>query len=138
VAQLRVVGNKWGLVWTLHELGAVAHAQGDDAQARALLQEGLRLQQQFGARWQIAQSLERFAGLEAGQGNAARAAHLFGAAEGLREAIGTPLQIGERTDYDRDLAAARAHLDAATFAAAWADGRALPLEQAIAYALEDD
>jgi len=45
---------------------------------------------------------------------------------------------GVRADYERDLAAARAQLDAASLAAAWAAGQAMGLEQAIAYALEDD
>ena len=39
---------------------------------------------------------------------------------------------------ERDIAAARAKLDAATWEAAWADGRAMSLEQAVAYAFEQD
>ncbi len=39
-------------------------------------------------------------------------------------------------DYDRSLAAIRALMDEATFGAAWASGRALTREQAVAYALE--
>ena len=38
-------------------------------------------------------------------------------------------------EYERGVAAVRAQLDAPAFAAAWADGRALRLEQAIAEAL---
>jgi len=41
-----------------------------------------------------------------------------------------------RAEYDRTVEGIRAHLDQATFAQAWAQGRAMPLEQAIAYALE--
>jgi hypothetical protein len=40
-----------------------------------------------------------------------------------------------RADYDRDVAAARAQLDEPAFAAAWAEGQALPLELAIGEAL---
>jgi len=40
-----------------------------------------------------------------------------------------------RTDYDRAVASVRAQLDEATFGAAWAEGQALTLEQAIAEAL---
>jgi hypothetical protein len=40
-----------------------------------------------------------------------------------------------RSHYGRTLVAARAQLDEATFGAAWEAGRALTLEQAIAYAL---
>jgi predicted ATPase/DNA-binding XRE family transcriptional regulator len=139
VALLRATGSStWALYWALPELGYVAHAQGDDVAARALLRECTRLHQQSGMRRMIAHNLENFAGLEAGQGRAGRAVRLFGAAEALREAVGTPLQPGARVDYDRDVASAHAQLDEATFAAAWAEGRTMTPEQAMAYALEDD
>jgi hypothetical protein len=38
---------------------------------------------------------------------------------------------------DHDVAAVRAQLDDATFAAAWAEGQAMSLEQAVAYALAE-
>jgi hypothetical protein len=59
---------------------------------------------------------------------------LFGAAEALREAAQTPQPLYRRANYERDLAAARARLDEAAFAAAWAEGRAMGMEQAVAYA----
>jgi hypothetical protein len=64
-------------------------------------------------------------------GQPERAVRLWGAAEALYDSI------GKHTDY-YDRAAARAQLDDATFAAAWAEGRAMTVEQAIAYALADD
>ncbi len=69
---------------------------------------------------------------------AARAARLCGASEALLEAVQTRLAPAERLDTERQVAAARAQLDDATFAAAWAAGRALPLERAIAEALGGD
>jgi hypothetical protein len=54
----------------------------------------------------------------------------------LRESIGATLPPDGHPAYERTLAATRAQLDEATFAAAWEAGRALSLEQAIAYALE--
>jgi hypothetical protein len=39
---------------------------------------------------------------------------------------------------ERHLSARRAQLDADELAAEWAEGRAMPSEQAVAYALEDD
>jgi predicted ATPase/class 3 adenylate cyclase len=138
LAFLRAHTSHWGLFWTLSELGNVAHAQGDDAEARELMRESLRVHQQVGTKWNMAQSLERFAGLAVAQGRPERAARLFGAAEALRIALGAPLPPGERADYERDVAAARAQLDEATLAAAWAEGRAMSLEQSIAEALEGD
>jgi predicted ATPase/class 3 adenylate cyclase/DNA-binding XRE family transcriptional regulator len=137
VAWFRDVGHTWGLMWALHHLSAVAYAQGDDVRARALLREGLRLQQQLGQKRLITGSLERFAGLAARQGQPARATRRFGAAAALRTALGSPLPPGERADYDRDVASAHGQLDAASFAAAWAEGQALTLKQAIAEVLSE-
>ena len=64
------------------------------------------------------------------------AVRLFGAAEAVRESVGIPLPLIQRTAYERDLAAVRAQLDQVTWEAAWAAGRALSLEQAIAEALD--
>jgi hypothetical protein len=64
-----------------------------------------------------------------------RAAWLFGAAEAARERIGAPLPPGDRPLYDRHLARARADLDETAFDAAWAEGRAMTLDEAVAYAL---
>ena len=44
----------------------------------------------------------------------------------------------EHATYERDVAAARAYIDQAVFVAAWAEGQAMTLEQAIAYALSDE
>jgi hypothetical protein len=63
------------------------------------------------------------------------AARLFGAAEAGREAIGAPLPDAERHAYEQDLAVLRQRLDEGTFVAAWAEGRGMTLEQAVAYAV---
>jgi len=65
----------------------------------------------------------------------AHAARLLGAAEALRESAGVPLPPVHRVDYERDVALVRAALDEDAFAMAWAEGQAIPLEQAIAEAL---
>ena len=60
----------------------------------------------------------------------------MGPAGALRAAIGAPLPPRDRTLHERDIAAVRARLGEAAFAAAWAEGRAMPPEQAVAFALE--
>jgi hypothetical protein len=50
--------------------------------------------------------------------------------------IGAGIPLGERLGYERAVATARAQLNEATFAAHWAEGQAMTLEQAIVYALE--
>jgi hypothetical protein len=53
---------------------------------------------------------------------------------GLRSA-GCPK--AERAVHDRSVAAVRTALGEEVFAAAWAEGQAMPLEQACAYALDE-
>jgi hypothetical protein len=84
----------------------------------------------------ISYTLEVFAALIAVEGEPERAARLYGAAEALREVIGAPLPPNERPRYEREVAAARAQLDEERFRAAWAEGRAMSMEEAISYALE--
>ena len=56
----------------------------------------------------------------------------------MREDIGSPLQPSDQADYDRSVASARTHLDGAAWEAAWKRGRAMPLEEAIEYALSGE
>ena len=60
------------------------------------------------------------------------------AAEAGRERIGAFLQPSNTPEYQRILVEVRERLGASAFDAAWADGRGLTLEQAMAYALEVD
>ncbi len=68
---------------------------------------------------------------------AKQAAQLLGAAEALLETTGVRLNSVDQDAYDYYAAAARARLDDATFAALLEQGRAMTLEQAVAYALAD-
>jgi DNA-binding NarL/FixJ family response regulator len=68
----------------------------------------------------------------ASQRQLAWAAQLWGAAEALREAAGIPLPPVEVADYERSVSEACVQLGARAFAAAWAEGRAMTPEQALA------
>jgi predicted ATPase/class 3 adenylate cyclase len=131
----RELGNKRRVGRVLCQLGSVARAEGNYQGARSHYEEALPLFREAAEPWSITQCLQGLAAVACDQDDARRAAQLLGAVEALREAIGSPLSPLERADYDHSVAAARAQLDAATFAAAWAAGRAMSLEQAIAEAL---
>ncbi len=68
-------------------------------------------------------------------GQSEPAMRLFGAGEALREAIGAPRSPVIRRPYEEVVETARAALGGAAFAA-WAEGRAMSLNQAVALALE--
>ena len=72
------------------------------------------------------------------KGDAERAAQLLGAGDALLEAMGIGLQPADKLEVDRYRAAVREQLDEATFEAARAEGRAMSLEEAVAYVLGED
>ena len=78
------------------------------------------------------------AGALVGLGKSVRAARLYGVVEALREATGTPIQcLLRRALYERQLAALHDQLDAETLDAAWAEGRVMTPEEAVAEALTE-
>jgi predicted ATPase/class 3 adenylate cyclase len=122
--------------YTQRIVGDLARAQGDYERATALYRDSL-LHQIKEDRWGNTESLRRLATIAGVQGQPERAARLFAAAETIRNAIGAVLPPVDRPDNERDVAAVRAQLDEAAFASAWAEGCAMRLEQAVAYALSD-
>jgi predicted ATPase/DNA-binding CsgD family transcriptional regulator len=143
----RETGGWERLAWTLHGKGDIALAQGDFATARECYRESLLLRSRAESRPGIAASLDAFARLAAAQGQAQRALKLVGAAAALHEATGPSLEAqhysyavlpqGPRPT-DPLVEQAGQHLSAQAQNAAQASGRALSLEQAIAYALAGD
>jgi len=119
----------------LDALGEVARRQGDLAGAAASDEEGLRIVGALRHRIGLAEGLEGLAQLAHDTGRHARVARFLGAAVTLRESIGAPLPPAYHAARDGALAAARLALGADAFAATWAEGVALPVEDARADAL---
>ena len=97
-----------------------------------MFRESLSLLVQLGDKLVIAGNLEGLANALA-SGAPARSARLYGAAEAIREAIGVPRVAIEQ----RHVAPGCAELGEEAWQAAQAAGRAMTLEQAVAYALEE-
>ena len=137
-ALLRERGYKGGsLELALDNLGWAALLQGNHERARTSFEESLILCKLLGNKLNASESLEGMACISAAEIASERAARLFGAAEALREAVGLehlPEEDAWRKPY---LAAARVRLGEASWAGAWAEGRAMSMEQAIEYALSE-
>jgi tetratricopeptide (TPR) repeat protein len=135
----RELGTAGDIARALHNLGYVARAQGDGAGAEALFAESLRLFQQRGSRRGVAECLAGLAGLFDQHGQqvreARRAARLLGAVAAQFDAIGAAMWPADRREHARTEETLRAALGQAAFVAAFAEGRALTIEQAIAEAL---
>jgi DNA-binding CsgD family transcriptional regulator len=128
----REIGIQWGIASSLSDLAQVEADQGNQAAARILYEESLTLAREGNYKDLLPSCLEGLAGVVAAQGELAWAAQLWGAAEALRKAIGAPLPPAKRLAYEGSIAAARNRLGEKSFAAAWAEGRTMTPEQALA------
>ncbi len=130
----RQAGAKWGIALALHNLGAIAKEQDDYPRAATLFEESLSLYREGVYTSGVADCLAGLAGIAAAKGQPEQAVQLFGAAQGLRDSTNVVAEPADRIEAERDLSAVRAQLSQEAFAAAWAQGRALTVEQAVAYA----
>jgi tetratricopeptide (TPR) repeat protein len=122
----------------LDSLGWVALLRGDSERAKVLYAESLRLKREVGDKLVTPGSLEGLASVAGARGEAERAARLFGASEVLREVMGTPPEPGDNALQEPYLSAARSQLDETSWQEVWAEGRAMTLDEATSYALEEE
>jgi predicted ATPase/pimeloyl-ACP methyl ester carboxylesterase/DNA-binding CsgD family transcriptional regulator len=131
---LRAVDDRWGTAVALYYLGRVASDQADTATAAARWIESLGICRAQGYLWCVPYLLEGVAVLAVVHGRPVESARLAGAAQALHDTIGAPLPPVWRADLDRRLAPARRALGKVAFAAAWGEGRALSVDEAVAEA----
>jgi predicted ATPase/DNA-binding XRE family transcriptional regulator len=147
LALSREAGIKLGTAGALHGLGRVAQSREDYGTARSRYTEALAICQGMSDRISAARHLEALATLSAAQKQLEpsplhfealrQAARLFGAVDTLHPGIRFEISAAERAEHDQAIAAARAALGEEAFAAAWAEGCAMTMAQAVAYALEN-
>jgi C4-dicarboxylate-specific signal transduction histidine kinase len=122
-------------VYVLDSRGALAEAQGELRRAAGLYQEALALAQEIANPIAVALALSALAGVVAKRGQPASAARILGAASALMEAIGASMTTEDEARVAETVSTAREFLGEVAFAAAWEEGRAQPLDQAVADAL---
>jgi predicted ATPase/transcriptional regulator with XRE-family HTH domain len=135
LALFRQLGDRASIAVGMANLGTVARKRGGGTEAVALGREALALYRELGDQPQCAEGLEQLAKTLGAAGQGERAARLLGAAASLRGTLGAPLPAHERADIEQATAAARVTLGEEAWEAAFAAGRALSLEEAIAEAL---
>jgi predicted ATPase len=137
--ELHLNCRQWGLsdYNSLALLGNAAGHLGRWEEAATHCAESLRYYHS-GRTWHVvAWDLTGMARVSLARGRPTRAARLLGAAEALWAVSTAPRWPNERDDFRRLVLATRAQFGEAEFAAAWAEGQATPVEQAIAEALEE-
>jgi non-specific serine/threonine protein kinase len=133
----RELGERLRTAWSYFGLGDIARRRGDYARAAELFKQGLEVKFEIGGTGDIYYLLEWLANLAAQTDMPDRAARLWGAAQAIREVVGTPLPPSIVSDYAPYMTSARKELGSLAFEAAWAEGRAMTIEEAIAYALRE-
>jgi predicted ATPase/class 3 adenylate cyclase len=139
ISGYRAIGDRRFEVVAKSDLAhALRHEDALD-EAEALYAETIKEWLHLGNRGALANQLESFAYLAIARGHGFRAARLLGAAEALREVAGSPMQAmgTEHEDYDTAVAQLREGPDRESVDAAWADGRRLTADAAVAAALEE-
>jgi predicted ATPase/DNA-binding NarL/FixJ family response regulator len=130
----RELGYQEGISILLHLLGVVALRESDLGRAHTLLREGMAVAQAVQGPWGMAMPLASFSHLAAALGQPLRAVRLGAAVAALSEAYHTPLIPLFDALLKEALDAARGALDEDAYAASWADGWAMALEESIAEA----
>jgi tetratricopeptide (TPR) repeat protein len=128
-------GQAWGEPYSLALLGEIDRRRGGYVQAVAHYREAIAIANRRGDRTFVRGCLTAIGDIAAFCGEAERAARLLGAAERLTEAVGSWSHLSARGGDEQAVQAAREALGEASFAAAWATGRALSLDQAVSEAL---
>jgi hypothetical protein len=118
-------------------VGMVETQLGNLSTAEAAFREALEVFTHLQERWATAWLFEGWSSLEVARGQPARAVRIAGAATVLREMIGAPASPADAARLDPALAQARQALGQLEYAAAWAEGRAMTLEQAATYLLAE-
>lgn len=132
---LRELGAASEIPATLHNLAYICLYQGDIERAQALFRESLEAQRAQDDREGVLEGLRGFAALASTTGLAAESARLYAAAVANGRGDSASLWALEKIEYEHYIGLARAKLSDADFEAEQAKGRALSMEQAIAYAL---
>jgi predicted ATPase/DNA-binding SARP family transcriptional activator len=127
-----------GMALALVNQGFAALSEHRYERSLALLREALRRLAELEFKDVIGYCFEGLAAVLVLTGRAEEAAKLLGAAEALRESLGVDLAPAEQATHAETVGAVRAGLGEERFSAAWRQGKELALDEAIAYALEEE
>jgi predicted ATPase/DNA-binding CsgD family transcriptional regulator len=131
------VGDEWGTGHQLANIGHIKLALDDRRGAAEAFRQALLVWRSLGNIVDIAECLDGLAMVVASV-QPRRAAHLLGAAEALRERSGAAIAAVEQGRYRELVERVQKQLRESTFAAAWREGRALPIHRAIDVALQEE
>ncbi|MCC6625929.1 MAG: tetratricopeptide repeat protein [Chloroflexi bacterium] len=130
--------HPFGLAVVTVNLGSVLLESGEIEAARQAFVQSLRLSRDLDSREQIVFGLVGLAAIATHDAKPTLAARLYAAADALASEIGFAASPSDRARQERAQHVARASVDEATWADAWAAGWTLVVERAVAAALGEE
>ena len=136
IAISQEIGNRNNYLWSRAHLGYISLCQADMLEAHAIFSETAQAFKNDHIEIGVVYTLEGLASLSVLAGNPDKATRLIGWADTTRKKTGGFRPPIEQNAVDQDIAACRLKLGELAFSHAYEAGRAMTLEQAVAYALD--
>jgi tetratricopeptide (TPR) repeat protein len=133
---LRNTGDQGDMARFVHSLGYIAQHEGDYTRAESQFRKSLAMFRRLGNRRGMAECMAGLAGLRARQGNAKWGATMLSAAESVLKITGGAWWPADRVEVEANQEILHAALSESELAAAQTKGRAMTLEQALAFSAE--
>ena len=137
LAMCREYSLKINRGYNLYSLGMLALHRNNYPLAMQLFTDSFNSARGFAEKISACDLLTGSTAVAAGTNQPERAAKLYGAAQAILETTDYSFPTFDRAEFDRHIQIARDQLGEARFEALAAEGRAMTMEQAVAYALED-
>jgi tetratricopeptide (TPR) repeat protein len=135
-ALLRNTGDRGDLARFVHSLGYIAQHEEEFDIAESQFRQSLKMFRRLGNRRGMAECMAGLAGLKARQGNAEWGAVMLSAAEAALKVTGGAWWPADRVEVEANQEIIRSTLSEAELVDAQKKGRAMTLEQALAFASE--
>jgi predicted ATPase/Tfp pilus assembly protein PilF len=135
-ALLQLLGSEGRIAIALHNLGHTACALGDTEGALTYFRQAIDFYRNTGHTWGLTACLEGVAGVLAARGQAVPAVRFLALTTTMHQEAGAMMAPADRQAHELCLSSLLAQLDDPSFAAAWAEGQQLTLEQAVDCAID--
>jgi hypothetical protein len=136
LAVFRRLGDKYFQNTALRFIGIIQVKENNLKRGEEALREALLLAREIDSKYEIAAAIKCLSVAALAEDNPIPAVHLKWVAKNIYDSIGV-WQQEDDAEFENELALCRARLSEPDFAEAMAAGRAMTMEQAIAYALND-
>ena len=133
---LRATGDRGDVARFVHNLGYIAQHEEEFERADSQFRKSLTMFRRLGNRRGMAECMAGLAGLKARMGQIEWGATMLSAAESVLQVTGGAWWPADRVEVDRNREMIQSALEPNVFDTAWEKGKAMSLEQALAFAAE--